>query len=127
MTKAARFLGRDLTEKLLLQNFSRLCSDVSFHVRRVCAANFGEFCAIIGQELSENVLVRLSLFALLLCFCSISNDAWSIILHFFLQLNSLSYSSLNFDICARTASGVFAKHVPMCLFQFLAFAQTMFV
>lgn len=59
MSKIVRFLGKESTEKLLLQPFTRLCNDVSFHVRRVCAANFGEFCNVVGQELSESVLVRI--------------------------------------------------------------------
>ncbi|CAG2101590.1 unnamed protein product, partial [Medioppia subpectinata] len=57
MSKLVRFLGKESTEKLLLQTFTRLCLDVSFHVRRVCASNFGEFCTVVGQELTENVLL----------------------------------------------------------------------
>jgi serine/threonine-protein phosphatase 4 regulatory subunit 1 len=57
MSKIVRFMGRELTEKLLLNSFSRLCSDVSFHVRRVCAAHFGDFCTVVGQDLTENILL----------------------------------------------------------------------
>ncbi len=57
MSKLVRFLGKELTDKLLLPTFTKLCMDVSFHVRRVCAANFGDFCSVVGQELTENILV----------------------------------------------------------------------
>ncbi|CAG2167895.1 unnamed protein product [Oppiella nova] len=57
MSKMVRFLGKESTEKILLQTFTRLCLDVSFHVRRVCASNFGEFCTVVGQYLTETVLL----------------------------------------------------------------------
>ncbi len=33
---------------------------------QVCAANFGEFCSIVGQEATEKILVRLAVFLLCL-------------------------------------------------------------
>lgn len=57
VSKIIRFLPKEFTEKNFLEHFSRLCSDVSFHVRRVCAANFGEFASVVGTELTESVLV----------------------------------------------------------------------
>lgn len=33
---------------------------VHHHVLQVCAANFGEFCSIVGQEATEKLLVRSS-------------------------------------------------------------------
>lgn len=57
VSKIVRFLGKTVTEKVFLQHFSRLCSDVSFQVRRACASNFGEICSVVGQELTESVLV----------------------------------------------------------------------
>lgn len=60
VSKIVRFLGKSVTEKVFLQHFSRLCSDLSFHVRRACASNFGEICSVIGQDLTEAVLVSLT-------------------------------------------------------------------
>ncbi|XP_054165039.1 serine/threonine-protein phosphatase 4 regulatory subunit 1-like [Oppia nitens] len=57
MGKMVRFLGKDSTEKLLLQTFTRLCLDASFHVRRICASNFGEICSIVGQIVTEEILL----------------------------------------------------------------------
>lgn len=58
VSKIIRLLGKDVTEKVFLEHYTRLCTDVSFHVRRVCAANFGEFCTVVGRDLTETVLVR---------------------------------------------------------------------
>ncbi|RWS27028.1 hypothetical protein B4U80_05346, partial [Leptotrombidium deliense] len=52
-----RFLGKETTERLFINHFTRLCSDSSFNVRRVCASNFGEFCSVIGQDLTEELLL----------------------------------------------------------------------
>jgi len=57
VSKIVRFLGKTVTEKVFLQHFSRLCSDVSFQVRRACASNFGEISSVVGQELTERVLL----------------------------------------------------------------------
>lgn len=57
MSKLASYLGKEQTERLFLPTFLHLCTDVSFHVRRVCAANFGEFCAVVGQDSAQAILV----------------------------------------------------------------------
>ena len=62
VSKIVRFLGKNVTEKVFLCHFSRLCSDVSFHVRRACAANFGEICSVVGEQLTESILVSIFLF-----------------------------------------------------------------
>lgn len=56
MTKMAPYLGKDTTVDLFLTPFVNLCQDASFHVRKVCAASFGDFCSIVGQECTEDNL-----------------------------------------------------------------------
>ncbi|MFT7801273.1 serine/threonine-protein phosphatase 4 regulatory subunit 1-like [Arapaima gigas] len=58
MCKLVTMLSRDIVENLLLLRFCELCSDSRlFQVRKVCAANFGEFCSIVGQEATEKLLM----------------------------------------------------------------------
>ncbi|KAG7478223.1 hypothetical protein MATL_G00078350 [Megalops atlanticus] len=58
MCKLVTMLSRDTVENLLLLRFCELCSDARlFQVRKVCAANFGEFCSIVGQEATEKLLM----------------------------------------------------------------------
>uniref|UniRef100_A0A8C5N820 Putative WW-binding domain-containing protein n=1 Tax=Gouania willdenowi TaxID=441366 RepID=A0A8C5N820_GOUWI len=58
MCKVVTMLNKDTVEHLLLPRFCELCSDARlFQVRKVCAANFGEFCSIVGQEATEKLLV----------------------------------------------------------------------
>jgi serine/threonine-protein phosphatase 4 regulatory subunit 1 len=59
MSKMARLIGRSSTERLFLSHFAAACSDPVFYVRKACAANFGEFCAVIGTESTESVLVSI--------------------------------------------------------------------
>lgn len=68
VSKIVRFLGKNVTEKVFLRHFSRLCSDVSFHVRRACAANFGEICSVVGKQLTESILVSIFFLFLFLLF-----------------------------------------------------------
>lgn len=58
MSKMAPFLGREATERLFLSRFCDLCHDSDMHVRKMCAAYFGEFCAVVGQPTTEEILVR---------------------------------------------------------------------
>ena len=53
----APFLGRESTEKLFLGRFCDLCHDSDIYVRKMCAAYFGEFCAVVGQPTTEEILV----------------------------------------------------------------------
>ncbi|XP_056129432.1 serine/threonine-protein phosphatase 4 regulatory subunit 1 isoform X2 [Lampris incognitus] len=58
MCKLVTMLSKDTVEHLLLLRFCELCSDARlFQVRKVCAANFGEFCSIVGQEATEKLLM----------------------------------------------------------------------
>uniref|UniRef100_A0A6Q2YXH5 WW-binding domain-containing protein n=1 Tax=Esox lucius TaxID=8010 RepID=A0A6Q2YXH5_ESOLU len=58
MCKLVTMLSRDTVEQLLLLRFCELCSDARlFQVRKVCAANFGEFCSIVGQDATEKLLM----------------------------------------------------------------------
>ncbi|KAL6458300.1 hypothetical protein MHYP_G00335300 [Metynnis hypsauchen] len=58
MCKLVTMLNKDTVELLLLLRFCELCSDARlFQVRKVCAANFGEFCSIVGQEATEKMLM----------------------------------------------------------------------
>ena len=61
----APLLGGDLTQRVFLNRFAQLASDGLFHVRKILASNFGEFCAVVGQEITETVLVSWNL-----SFCS---------------------------------------------------------
>ncbi|XP_033625553.1 serine/threonine-protein phosphatase 4 regulatory subunit 1-like isoform X2 [Asterias rubens] len=57
MSKVAPLVGRDITLKLVLPQFSELCSDSMFHIRKVCAANFGDICNVVGEEPTEKLLL----------------------------------------------------------------------
>ncbi|KAM9536983.1 serine/threonine-protein phosphatase 4 regulatory subunit 1-like isoform 4-T4 [Salvelinus alpinus] len=58
MCKLVTMLSKDTVEHLLLLRFCELCSDARlFQVRKVCAANFGEFCSIVGQDATEKLLM----------------------------------------------------------------------
>ncbi|XP_041747897.1 serine/threonine-protein phosphatase 4 regulatory subunit 1 isoform X8 [Coregonus clupeaformis] len=57
MCKLVTMLSKDTVEQLL-QRFCELCSDARlFQVRKVCAANFGEFCSIVGRDATEKLLM----------------------------------------------------------------------
>ena len=47
-----------MSEAIFLERFAALCVDPLFHVRKVCAANFGDFSSVVGMESTEKVLVR---------------------------------------------------------------------
>ncbi|XP_067652589.1 serine/threonine-protein phosphatase 4 regulatory subunit 1-like isoform X1 [Haliotis asinina] len=53
MSKMAPLLGKDITERQFLSRYCEMCTDPLFHVRKVCAANFGELCAVVGTENTE--------------------------------------------------------------------------
>lgn len=58
LSKMAPLIGRDMVESLFLERFAALCMDPLFHVRKLCAANFGDFSSVVGSEPTEKVLVR---------------------------------------------------------------------
>nr|XP_054918659.1 serine/threonine-protein phosphatase 4 regulatory subunit 1-like isoform X5 [Dermacentor andersoni] len=74
MTKMAPYIGKETTAALFLPRFVSLCQDSSFHIRKVCAANFGDFCSIVGQECTEDNLVRIAAFQALGPFISTFAD-----------------------------------------------------
>ncbi|XP_058532820.1 serine/threonine-protein phosphatase 4 regulatory subunit 1 isoform X2 [Ochotona princeps] len=58
MCKMAPMVGRDITERLILPRFCEMCCDCRmFHVRKVCAANFGDICNVVGQQATEEMLL----------------------------------------------------------------------
>ncbi|XP_068209835.1 serine/threonine-protein phosphatase 4 regulatory subunit 1-like [Palaemon carinicauda] len=57
MSEWAPLIGKEMTERLFLERFTRLCSDALFQVRKVCASNFGDFCSVVGSQPTEEVLV----------------------------------------------------------------------
>lgn len=57
MCRMAPLLGGDLSRRVFLERFAALSADGLFHVRKICAANFGEFCAVVGQEVTESILL----------------------------------------------------------------------
>lgn len=62
MSKLAPLLGRDVTERVFLGRFTELCSSPMFYIRKVCAAHFGNFCAVVGKDAVEKVLVSVFFF-----------------------------------------------------------------
>jgi serine/threonine-protein phosphatase 4 regulatory subunit 1 len=64
----APLLGGDLSRRVFLERFAALSADGLFHVRKICAANFGEFCAVVGQEVTESILVSFFSFLFLISF-----------------------------------------------------------
>uniref|UniRef100_T1DIQ7 Serine/threonine-protein phosphatase 4 regulatory subunit 1 n=1 Tax=Crotalus horridus TaxID=35024 RepID=T1DIQ7_CROHD len=58
MCKMASMVGKDITERLILPRFCEMCCDCRmFHVRKVCAANFGDICSVAGQQATEEMLL----------------------------------------------------------------------
>lgn len=57
LSKMAPLIGKDMSEAIFLERFASLCVDPLFHVRKVCAANFGDFSSVVGMESTEKVLL----------------------------------------------------------------------
>ena len=55
----APLIGKEMTEAIFLERFATLCVDPLFHVRKVCAANFGDFASVVGCDATEQVLVSI--------------------------------------------------------------------
>ena len=55
----APLIGKEMSEAIFLERFAALCVDPLFHVRKVCAANFGDFSSVVGPESTEQVLVSI--------------------------------------------------------------------
>lgn len=63
LSKMAPLIGKDMSEAIFLERFAALCVDPLFHVRKVCAANFGDFSSVVGMESTEKVLVSHATFS----------------------------------------------------------------
>jgi len=57
LSKMAPLIGKEMSERLFLDRFASLCVDPLFHVRKVCAANFGDFSGVVGSDPTEQVLL----------------------------------------------------------------------
>jgi serine/threonine-protein phosphatase 4 regulatory subunit 1 len=57
LSKLAPMIGKEMSEAIFLERFAALCMDPLFHVRKVCAANFGDFSSVVGTESTEKVLL----------------------------------------------------------------------
>jgi len=57
LSKMAPLIGKEMSEAIFLERFAALCVDPLFHVRKVCAANFGDFSSVVGPDSTEQVLL----------------------------------------------------------------------
>merc|ERR1712213_241973 len=57
LSKMAPLIGKEMSEAIFLERFAAFCVDPLFHVRKVCAANFGDFSSVVGMESTEKVLL----------------------------------------------------------------------
>jgi len=57
LSKMAPLIGKENSEKIFLERFAALCTDPLFHVRKVCAANFGDFSGVVGSDSTEQILL----------------------------------------------------------------------
>merc|ERR1719334_1675104 len=46
-----------MSQRLFLDRFAALCLDPLFHVRKVCAVNFGDFSGVVGSDATEQILL----------------------------------------------------------------------
>ncbi len=53
----APLVGREISVKVFMPRYAEMCTDALFHVRKMCATNFGDMCAVVGQENVEEHLV----------------------------------------------------------------------
>merc|ERR1719507_1897232 len=57
LSKMAPLIGKEMSQRLFLHRFATLCVDPLFHVRKVCAANFGDFSGVVGSDSTEQTLL----------------------------------------------------------------------
>jgi hypothetical protein len=114
MTKMAPIIGQKSTIENFLQHFSELCGDTQLYVRKVCATNFGDFAAAVGQQKTEEVLVGSK--AQFITYC-LTSDALTNPLCCSLQ-DFWRYVEMQSGLCARPAQ----KYSPPCptLYQWCA-------
>merc|ERR1719278_2183229 len=56
LSKMAPLVEQEMCVRLFLNRFATLCTDPLFHVRKVCAANFGDFSGVVGSDSTEETL-----------------------------------------------------------------------
>lgn len=66
MSKMAPLLGSEITEQMFVPRFTALCSHNLVPIRKTCASNFGDFCAVVSRHVTETQLVSLVFFNLFL-------------------------------------------------------------
>ncbi|XP_075228687.1 serine/threonine-protein phosphatase 4 regulatory subunit 1-like isoform X2 [Lycorma delicatula] len=66
MTKMAHVLGREATEEFFVPRIISLSMDSAVNVRRMCVANFGEYCSAVNPQVTENILLP--------CFVKLCHD-----------------------------------------------------
>lgn len=66
MSRLAPLLGPQITERVFLPRFSELCLNKAlFYIRKLCAAHFGDFCAVVGKDAFEQVLVIFNIYGVI--------------------------------------------------------------
>ena len=117
----APLIGKDMSEAIFLERFAALCVDPLFHVRKVCAANFGDFSNVVGSDSTEQILVSNYIdFMQQKRFYLHNGNNKKYQLQIFFSCQSSS-------ICVRMESGVSERHVLMYLCRCLACALHRFV
>ncbi|XP_057333338.1 serine/threonine-protein phosphatase 4 regulatory subunit 1-like isoform X3 [Microplitis mediator] len=57
MSKVASILDPETAERLFLQRYLSLCSDINFFIRKLCAIHFGEFSTAMSKETVYDILL----------------------------------------------------------------------
>ncbi|XP_073908754.1 serine/threonine-protein phosphatase 4 regulatory subunit 1-like [Castor canadensis] len=58
MCKMIPMVGEYITKCFILPRFCEMCCDYGmFHIRKVCAGNFGDICSVVGQQATEEMLL----------------------------------------------------------------------
>jgi len=71
MSKMAPLLGQELTEEMFLPRFTDLCIHETVAIRKTCASNFGDFCAVVSRHVTETELLPR--------FCELARDSdWGV-------------------------------------------------
>lgn len=65
MSKVASLLDPETAERLFLERYLSLCTDVNFFIRKLCAIHFGEFSTSMTKETMYEKMVRFYLFLIM--------------------------------------------------------------
>ncbi|XP_008556160.1 serine/threonine-protein phosphatase 4 regulatory subunit 1 isoform X3 [Microplitis demolitor] len=57
MSKVASILEPQTAERLFLQRYLSLCTDINFFIRKLCAIHFGEFSTAMSKETMYDILL----------------------------------------------------------------------